>query len=435
MVIHYRGGLGRTGTVAARLLVEFGMGPEEAIAAVRKARPGAIENAEQEDYVRRQKPMVPLAPRPYHRIPPDRASRFRGCLLGGAVGDALGAPVEFMDLPAIRKRFGPGGIRNLAPAYGRVGAITDDTQMTLFTAEGVLRSHVRSAGHGPTSLPGIVGHAYQRWLATQEVEGRADGIGRDGWLFGHRELFSPRAPGNTCLSALAAREGVGDATPASNRSKGCGGVMRVAPVGLYAASLGLSPEQAFAWGCEVSALTHGHPSGQLPGGALALIIGETVRGRSLPAALASAKDNLRRQTAHEETLAAVLAAESLAASASPADEALPQLGQGWVAEEALAIALFCSLRAVNLEEGVIMAANITGDSDSTAAITGNILGAMLGVHEIPDRWLGQLELREVITEMADDLASVADWAIGESNPGTPALEGEQAYWARRYPGW
>jgi ADP-ribosylglycohydrolase len=339
-----------------------------------------------------------------------------------------------MDLTAIRKRFGPDGIRNLAPAYGRLGAITDDTQMTLFTAEGVLRSHVRSAGLGPTSLPGIVGHAYLRWLASQEVEGRAEGIGRDGWLFGHRELFSPRAPGNTCLSALAAREGVGDATPASNRSKGCGGVMRVAPAGLYAASLGLSPEQAFAWGCEVSALTHGHPSGQLPGGALALVIGEMVRGRSLPAAVALAKDSLRRQTAHEETLAAVLAAESLAA-ASPAEEALPQLGQGWVAEEALAIALCCALRAVNLEEGVIMAANITGDSDSTAAITGNILGAMLGVHEIPDRWLAQLELREVITEMADDLASVADWAIGESNPGTPAQEREQAYWARRYPGW
>jgi len=82
------------------------------------------------------KPNQPLPPRPHHPIPPDLADRFRGCLLAGAAGDTLGAPVEFMGLASIRDRFGPGGIRGLAPAYGREGgAITDDTQMTLFTAE------------------------------------------------------------------------------------------------------------------------------------------------------------------------------------------------------------------------------------------------------------------------------------------------------------
>ncbi len=435
VVVHCRGGLGRTGTVAARLLVEFGMDPEEAIAAVRKARPGAIENRMQEDHVRRRKPVEPSPARPCHRIAPDRASRFRGCLLGGAVGDALGAPVEFMDLRSIRGRFGPGGIRDLAPAYGRVGAITDDTQMTLFTAEGVLRAHVRGALRGLVNLPGIIGHAYQRWLATQGVQGRAYGIGKDGWLFSHAALFSARAPGNTCLSALAARDAVGDAAPAVNASKGCGGVMRVAPIGLYAAARGLAPEQAFDWGCEVAALTHGHPSGQLPAGVLAMIIRETVQGRALPTALESAGDLLRARPGHGETLDAMLAAETLAAGPRPADEALAQLGQGWVAEEALAIALFCALRAESLEEGVILAANITGDSDSTGAITGNLMGAMLGAHEIPQRWLAHLELKEVIAEMADDLASVEDWLLAE--PGQEAREngGEAAYWSARYPGW
>ena len=188
VVVHCRGGLGRTGTVAARLLVEFGMDPEEAIAAVRKARPGAIENRMQEDHVRRRKPVEPSPARPCHRIAPDRASRFRGCLLGGAVGDALGARWSSWTCAPSGGDSAPGGIRDLAPAYGRVGAITDDTQMTLFTAEGVLRAHVRGALRGLVNLPGIIGHAYQRWLATQGVQGRAYGIGKDG------VALQPRSP-------------------------------------------------------------------------------------------------------------------------------------------------------------------------------------------------------------------------------------------------
>jgi len=428
VAIHCRGGLGRTGTVAARLLVESGMAPEQAIAAVREARPGTIENTAQARYVLRQKAVaVAAAPsRPHHRIPPDQASRFRGCLLGGAVGDALGAPVEFMSLQAIRGTFGPGGIRDLAPAYGRLGAITDDTQMTLFTAEGMLRAHVREKLKGRSDVPGVVGHAYQRWLATQGVAGKAGGTGTDGWLFGQRALFSSRAPGNTCVSALAARAACDDPAPAGNHSKGCGGVMRVAPVGLYTAARGLPPEQAFTWGRAVASLTHGHPTGQLPAAALAMIICETVQGRALPAALKSAKDLLRRQPCHAETMDAILAAEAFAARPGFTDAGLAALGQGWVAEEALAVALGCALRAESLEAGLIMAANITGDSDSTAAITGNLLGAMLGVHEIPDRWLAQLELREVLAEMADDLATAGAWDLSERG---------QAYWRDRYPGW
>lgn len=266
IVIHCRGGLGRTGIVTARLLVEFGMDPELAIKTVRKARPGAIENSLQEVYVRSQKAAGPLPQRPYHRIAPDRASRFRGCLLGGAVGDALGAPVEFMELGAIRSKFGPGGIRDYAPAYGRLGAITDDTQMTLFTGEGAIRAHVRGRLRGLSTMEGVVSHAYQRWLITQGIKGKATEVGTDGWLFTHKELFSTRAPGTTCVSALKARKAIGDTEPVMNDSKGCGGVMRVAPIGLYAALRERNGKQAFLWGCQVAALTHGHPTGQLPAG-------------------------------------------------------------------------------------------------------------------------------------------------------------------------
>ena len=436
VLVHCRGGLGRTGLVAARLLVEFGMDPNQAILTARKARPGAIENGAQEAYVRRQKPVEAPSGRPIHRIPLERASRFRGCLLGGAAGDALGAPVEFMDLAAIHAQFGPLGIRDMAPAYGRTGgAITDDTQMTLFTAEGILRAHVRGMMRGLTTIPGVISHAYQRWLFTQGIKGKTKEVGKDGWLLAQKGLFASRAPGNTCVAALKAMTAIGDIGPAENQSKGCGGVMRVAPVGLYVAARGLPPRQAFTWGCEVAALTHGHPTGQLPAGVLAMLVCDLVQGCPLRQAVDNAKGALKEQSAHEETLDAILMAEGLASSSRPPEASLSNLGQGWIAEEALAISLFCALKAANLEEGVIMAANITGDSDSTGAITGNLLGAMFGAHEIPDRWVACLELRPVITEVADDLATVDAWALSEYGFDDPAKEREQDYWVGRYPGW
>ena len=83
--------------------------------------------------------------------PPNREGlrdKFRGCLLGGALGDALGAPVEFMQRDDILREFGANGITEFALAYDGLGTITDDTQMTLFTAEGLLRAEVRTWSHG-----------------------------------------------------------------------------------------------------------------------------------------------------------------------------------------------------------------------------------------------------------------------------------------------
>jgi hypothetical protein len=161
--------------------------------------------------------------------------RFLGCLLGGAVGDALGAPVEFMKRAEILRRFGPKGVTQYAPAYGGMGTITDDTQMTLFTAVGLIRGWVRGCFKGITTYSGVTAHAYLRWLQTQGERPTCDidfGTDEPGWLFQQRQLHSRRAPGNTCLSALRAMNSLGE--QARNDSKGCGGVMRVAPVGLFA---------------------------------------------------------------------------------------------------------------------------------------------------------------------------------------------------------
>jgi ADP-ribosylglycohydrolase len=364
---------------------------------------------------------------------PTIQDRFTGCLLGGAVGDALGAPVEFMKRTEILRRFGPNGITRYATAYGGMGKITDDTQMTLFTAEGLLRTWVRGCSRGTTSYAGVTAHAYLRWLQSQGEHPACDidfGSDEPGWLFQQRELHNRRAPGNTCLSALRAMRALGE--PARNDSKGCGGVMRVAPVGLFAWRLGQheSPHEAFELGTELAALTHGHPTGALTGGVLSVLILALADGTSLPEALAVSKAILREKTGHEETMQCIELAQELAASGMPHEEAIARIGQGWIAEEALGISVYCALVARGFEHGVVLAVNHDGDSDSTGAIVGNLLGAMHGKAAIPAAWLESLELRDVITELAVDLYEFKDWKIGEY---AEDRELHQRIW-KKYPG-
>ncbi len=322
--------------------------------------------------------------------------------MGGAVGDALGAPVEFLSMPQIISRFGPDGIRDFASAYGIVGAITDDTQMTLFTAEGVLRAAVRYENKGICDVPSVVHHSYLRWLKTQGERATSEitPVGMDGWVIELRSLWSRRAPGMTCLSSLRGAQHLGDV--AQNDSKGCGGVMRVAPIGLVAGA-----EDAFELGSQVAALTHGHPSGSLSAGFLAYLIRRIITGDSLQDAMIAAKEILTAHQNHEEVLSALEAAEQWAASRDLNALRDGRLGEGWVAEEALAISVYCVLVSHNFEEAVIWAVNHSGDSDSTGAITGNICGALYGIESVPDRWVGQLELGSEITEIADDLAALS----------------------------
>jgi ADP-ribosylglycohydrolase len=350
----------------------------------------------------------------------EMGARVRGCLLGGAVGDALGAAVEFMSLAEIRAAFGPAGVRDYALAYGRRGAITDDTQMTLFSAEGLIRAWVRGSTRGLVDIPGMVQLAYLRWLLTQGGVPRASGmeIPRDGWLFAVDGLHKTRAPGNTCLSAL--RGGWRTSVVADNNSKGCGAVMRAAPFGLFPALGDL--EAVFALGAETGALTHGHPSGFLSAAHLAATVAGLRDGMGLRDALNQADMLLARRPDHMETTRALAKAYRLADKGPPSAEALEGLGGGWVGEEALAIAVCCALSAEDFANRVLRAVNHSGDSDSTGAICGNLLGALWGERAIPERWLEELELRAEITRLADDLHACGSGgrdaeAMGESYPG------------------
>lgn len=333
---------------------------------------------------------------------PSRSSRIRGSLLAGAVGDALGASIEFHSLTAIQRDFGLEGLRDYAPAYGRDGgAITDDTQMTLFVAEGLVLAARSGALHEPSERLRILHRAHLRWLHTQRVAARhpsSPGAVQEGWLLAVSALHSPRAPGNTCLSGLRG-ERMGRTEQPLNTSKGCGGVMRVAPVGLA-----LGVDDPFRLACEVAALTHGHPTGYLAAGFLAQVVRDLVLGDDLRDAVDDALGELRRWPGHEETANAVERALALAAEGlPPGPAAVETLGGGWVAEEALAIALYCALAAPTLEAALLLAVNHGGDSDSTGSITGQLLGAAHGEESIPTRWLACLELLGTIEQVAEAL--------------------------------
>jgi ADP-ribosylglycohydrolase len=318
--------------------------------------------------------------------------RYRGCLLGGAIGDALGAGIEFLSLAEIRDRYGPSGVTGYVPAYGRTGAITDDTQMSLFTAEGLLRDRQQPPGNRDPAAAIWLG--YRRWLATQSAGPAA----ASGWLASQEFLRHRRAPGMTCLSALQAGH-PGTIGQPVNDSKGCGGVMRVAPAGLA----GGDP---FALGCQAAALTHGHPSGYLAAGAFALMVSALIRGSDLRGAADAAIGKLEQADDGAEVATALTAAVHLAELGPLSPDAIGVLGEGWTAEEALAIATHCALSADSFRAGVLHAVNHGGDSDSTGSICGNLLGAALGASAIDADLLAELEGRDVIAQVADDLHDV-----------------------------
>ena len=389
VLIHCRGGLGRTGTIAARLLVEFGVSPGEAMRAVRAARSGTIETPRQEAWVR------DLSPLP---LDDARADKLLGCLLGGAVGDAFGYAVEFQRLSEIRRRHGPEGLREPVLHQGRLVA-SDDTQMTLFTAEGL----VRSVGAGKVvdnDIVAAIREAYVAWNETQ-TRARPDDARYDD-LRAFPSLWALRHPGTTCLSAMAAG-GRGTVGSPINDSKGCGGVMRTAPIGLVR---GVTADRAFSLASRAAALTHGHPSGYLSAGALASMICDLISGVHLPESLERTRARLRRHPPHEETLTAL--DNAVADSRSPGTpNVIPaDLGGGWVGEEALAIAVYAALTAVDFRDLLRIASNHDGDSDSTASIAGQIWGAHHGVAAIPVAWVSRLDLLDPLCEMAKGLLAL-----------------------------
>lgn len=381
---------------------------------------------------------------------------IRGSLMAGAAGDALGYPVEFMSRNAILARYGDRGITEFKLDSDGKALVSDDTQMTLFTANGMLmgltRGYMRGIGGDPKDY---VDGAYIDWYYTQTVNKKSE---RDDfhytWLRDLPELAHRRAPGITCLNAceslLAHRD-------VENNSKGCGGIMRVAPMGLLDASFKESGGSGFYYktvylaeaGAHIARVTHLHPLGYLPAALMTLLL-----SRIVPLTPDEVKESIidiindgldvmmnmygNDYAKYKEYLRALtLKAVNLAHSNISDIQAIMQLGEGWTAEEAWAISLYCVIRHIdNMKEAIIAAVNHDGDSDSTGSITGNIMGAIYGYEAIKRERLfcpygkkfeDTIELHNIILAIADDLYTGC--IISEYDPiDTP----EKKQWYARY---
>ncbi len=354
--------------------------------------------------------------------------QIRGCLYGGAVGNALGYSVVFMNEEQIKEHYGEQGITEFQIARdGGKAMISDDTQMTLFTANGLLVADTKAKiGNIQVWPRSYVALAYQDWLRTQEMsyEEYCEAMNNPEtpvpqcvtWLSNVPELYCRRLPGNTCLSALKIRKNAAyfaeDYTKdIVNNSKGCGGVMRIAPMGLMyhkMNTLRLDSEAA-----QIAAITHGNSLGYMPAAMLTHIINRIVfpKGQlTLKQIVVEALEKMMELFKGDEHLNEFADIIDLAITLSENDktdaENICEIGEGWVAEETLAIAVYCALRHQdNFSEGIIAAVNHAGDSDSTGAITGNILGALVGYEAMEEKWKKNLELSDVIMELADDMCT------------------------------
>lgn len=359
--------------------------------------------------------------------------KIRGSLIGGAAGDALGYAVEFLSESAIFARYGESGITEYRLQNG-LGRISDDTQMTLFTANGLLLGTTRGCMRGIMGpYPSYVAHAYREWYKTQVQDfDHANQKFNYCWLMNVPELYDDRAPGTTCMSAID-NGCYGRIDKPANNSKGCGGVMRVAPIGLYFGDC-RTEQDVDQIGAEVAALTHGHEMGYIPAALLVHIVRHVSQRENADLKEAMMDGMAAMKTLFPEAvhLPAFLNLIRKAIDLSQSDmrdlDAIHALGQGWVGDEAMAIAIYCALKyEQDFDKALIAAVNHNGDSDSTGAITGNILGAHIGLSKIPKKYTEKLELGNIILEIADDL--YYDCQINEHSEIT---EPRDVAWEKKY---
>lgn len=333
-------------------------------------------------------------------------SRALGCLLAGACGDALGYPVEFITNSMIKSLYGSEGITTMVLVSGDA-EVSDDTQMAIYTSQGLIEADRRKCNYHDTVVE--VHKSYLRWNYGQTGAFGPNALA----LYKKKELLNDvltkggkngalrdyRAPGNTCVHTLS---GCGFCTKENpkNNSKGCGTVMRVAPVAIAKQSL----DEAYNLGCDTSALTHGHVLGWASGGALVAILHFIFEGSSIEQAIQQAIQYCETKPECATLIPVMKNAVQVAKEGLTGDEAFERLGKGFVAEEALAIAMWASLMYPNdVRRALIAAVNHSGDSDSTGCVAGYIVGAANGAENVPKDWLEHLELKDVIEKQVKEM--------------------------------
>ena len=323
-----------------------------------------------------------------------KQDRFKGCLIGGAIGDAFGAKIEWFSIDRIKNRYGDTGLRYIPKTQG-IYRVTDDTQMTLFTCEGLLNSYRNNGRTDVEPDYNIIYSSYKNWYDTQ-TKSKKD-IQDKTLLMNEQSLYVKRGPGNTCMNSL--KNGIpGSVEKPINDSMGNGGLMKTAPIGLM---YNKNPELAFEVGAKTSALTHGHPNAYIPAGFLSSLIADLVNEVPLEDAINNSIKILKNYEGYESTLDCIEKAIEYSKKDMEDVVAIESIGYGGRGDEALGIALYSVLKYPNdIKKALTAAVNHSGDSDSTGAIAGNIIGASIGVNAIPSHWIDKLEHADLLTIMS-----------------------------------
>ncbi|WP_338684041.1 ADP-ribosylglycohydrolase family protein [Streptomyces acidiscabies] len=354
----------------------------------------------------------------------DFRSRVRGALLGGALGDALGAPVDRASAEDILQAYGVEGVVDLVPAYGRRGAITHLTQLTLFTIDGLIRAQVRrdtGAWHPPTDLH----RAYLRWAATQRDWGPDLRRKDDGWLAREEWLYARRDPTRPLLLGLGDERMGTLETPKNPAADGPEALGRSAPFGLL---VGWEPQLVAQLAVECAAQTHGHPAAYLSSGAYAVVVHALARGDSLDSAVQRALSHLSARPGHEPVSEALQRGLGAVRQGLPTPARVEELAGGGSAPELLSAAVYCALVAEDVRHGLRLAVNHGAPSAATASVTGSLLGALHGETALPPAWLAELEGRPTLLELADDFSMEMTQGPALHNPA-----GAAPGWLARYP--
>lgn len=365
-LVHCMGGLGRAGTISARLLVELGWTPGDAIREVRRVRPGAIETDDQDDFVHGC-----IAVEEHQPAKDQQAIRERaiGSLLGLAVGDALGTALEFSTRDSRPRLTGMegGGPFGLEP-----GQWTDDTSMALALAESLL------------VCDDLDEHDLMSRFVSWMDEGAYSSNGR---------CFDV---GNTVRAALNRFKATGDPVAGSNdpMSAGNGSLMRLAPVAIRYWD---DPDKLRDAAARQSRTTHGAREAVDACVAFAEMLADAIAGKPRSQVLRDRDSDWAGQ------IAGILKGSWRGKARSGIKSS------GYVAHS-LEAAIWCVARTGSFAEAVLLAANLGGDADTVAAITGQLAGGLYGYQAIPDRWLRQLTSQGMIFGMARQLVDRASAA-------------------------
>lgn len=338
--------------------------------------------------------------------------QFAGCMLGLAMGDAMGYEVKSLDFEQIQRAYGKKGLTKMIPNKTTKNMrISDETQLSLFTLHGIMWADYLGGKAGISNYSTYVFYSYQQWLYTQ-MEIVADVNYQ--WILDNdqnsypcdflsmKAFYKKRSPSRAIISTLESESKMNYGKLIykinNNKASDC---LRTAPAGLYFFD---DPECAFRMGLDFAAITHTAPDAYLAAGCLSCIIANILNGFTIEQSALNTLKILKNYNHFEVCFKIIDDTLALLESDIKPMEAVKQLGDGRTAESALGIGLYCACcHSVNAENAILLAINQDGNSDACGSVCGAIVGAYAGAEKLPKKWRQLLQFSSLIEKKSREL--------------------------------